>query len=189
MPRSPHPSAGTTSANGGNSDPGLPKAAELSACLLSWWQAHGRRDPLQKPWMFKPAGGWPEADHPLDPYGIWIAEVMLQQTQLQVVLPFWQRWIEVFPTIDALAAVSLEQVRLQWQGLGYYSRARRLYAAAQRLAQGTWPRDLDSWMGLPGIGRTTAGSNRAARFGAAARVQAASGRRCRSSLAAPRRAA
>ena len=84
MHRSPHPSAGTTSANGGNSDPGLSNAAELSACLLSWWQAYGRRDPLQKPWMFKPAGGWPEADHPLDPYGIWIAEVMLQQTQLAV---------------------------------------------------------------------------------------------------------
>ena len=91
----------------------MPNAAELSACLLSWWQAHGRRDPLQKPWMFKPAGGWPEADHLLDPYGIWIAEVMLQQTQLAVALPYWERWMATFPTLEALAAASLDQVRLQ----------------------------------------------------------------------------
>ena len=81
MPRSSHPSAGTIHASGGNSAPGLADSVDLSACLLSWWQAHGRRDPQQKPWMFNPAGGWPEADHQLDPYGIWIAEVMLQQTQ------------------------------------------------------------------------------------------------------------
>ena len=134
--------------------------------LLGWWEINGRRDPVQKPWMVTRAGRWPTVTDELDPYGIWIAEVMLQQTQLQVVLPYWQRWMEVFPTVDALAAVSLEQVRLQWQGLGYYSRARRLYAAAQRLAQGTWPRDLDSWMGLPGIGRTTAGSILSSAFNA-----------------------
>ena len=166
MPRSPHPSAGTTSANGGNSDPGLPKAAELSACLLSWWQAHGRRDPLQKPWMFKPAGGWPEADHPLDPYGIWIAEVMLQQTQLAVALPYWERWMATFPTLEALAAASLDQVRLQWQGLGYYSRARRLHEAAQLLADRPWPHAMEGWMALPGVGRTTAGSILSSAFNA-----------------------
>ena len=166
MPRSPHPSAGTTSANGGNSDPGLSNAAELSACLLSWWQAYGRRDPLQKPWMFKPAGGWPEADHPLDPYGIWIAEVMLQQTQLAVALPYWERWMAMFPTLEALAAASLDQVRLQWQGLGYYSRARRLYEAAQLLVNSPWPHALEGWMALPGIGRTTAGSILSSAFNA-----------------------
>ena len=166
MHRSPHPSAGTTSANGGNSDPGLPNAAELSACLLSWWQAYGRRDPLQKPWMFKPAGGWPEADHPLDPYGIWIAEVMLQQTQLAVALPYWERWMAMFPTLEALAAASLDQVRLQWQGLGYYSRARRLYEAAQLLVNSPWPHALEGWMALPGIGRTTAGSILSSAFNA-----------------------
>ena len=166
MHRSPHPSAGTTSANGGNSDPGLSNAAELSACLLSWWQAYGRRDPLQKPWMFKPAGGWPEADHPLDPYGIWIAEVMLQQTQLAVALPYWERWMAMFPTLEALAAASLDQVRLQWQGLGYYSRARRLYEAAQLLVNSPWPHALEGWMALPGIGRTTAGSILSSAFNA-----------------------
>ena len=166
MHRSPHPSAGTTSANGGNSDPGLSNAAELSACLLSWWQAYGRRDPLQKPWMFKPAGGWPEADHPLDPYGIWIAEVMLQQTQLAVALPYWERWMAMFPTLEALAAASLDQVRLQWQGLGYYSRARRLYEAAQLLVNSPWPDVMEGWMALPGVGRTTAGSILSSAFNA-----------------------
>lgn len=144
----------------------MPNAAELSACLLGWWQAHGRRDPLQKPWMFKPAGGWPEADHPLDPYGIWIAEVMLQQTQLAVALPYWERWMATFPTLEALAVASLDQVRLQWQGLGYYSRARRLHEAAQLLVNSPWPHALEGWMALPGIGRTTAGSILSSAFNA-----------------------
>ena len=84
--------------HGGISAPGSADPVELSACLLSWWQAHGRRDPVQKPWMFKLAGGWPEADQQLDPYGIWIAEVMLQQTQLAVALPYWRRWMAALPT-------------------------------------------------------------------------------------------
>ena len=125
--------------------------------LLGWWQAYGRRDPAQKPWMFSADGTWPLPEDSLSPYGIWIAEVMLQQTQLSVVLPYWQRWIKAFPTVNALAAASLEQVRLQWQGLGYYSRARRLHEAARVLVQQPWPRDLDGWIALPGIGRTTAG--------------------------------
>ena len=125
--------------------------------LLGWWQTDGRRDPSQKPWMFKSDGTWPLPEDSLSPYGIWIAEVMLQQTQLSVVLPYWQRWIMAFPTVEALAAASLEQVRLQWQGLGYYSRARRLHEAARVLVQQPWPRDLDGWIALPGIGRTTAG--------------------------------
>ena len=158
MPRSPHPSADTIHASGGNSAPGLAESVDLSACLISWWQAHGRRDPQQKPWMFNPAGGWPEADHQLDPYGIWIAEVMLQQTQLAVALPYWTRWMAAFPALEVLAAASLDEVRLKWQGLGYYSRARRLHEAAQLLVGGPWPRSLEEWMALPGIGRTTAGS-------------------------------
>ena len=82
---------------------------------------------------------------------------MLQQTQLSVVLPYWQSWMATFPTVDALATSPLEHVRLQWQGLGYYSRARRLHEAAQLLIERPWPADLDGWMALPGIGRTTAG--------------------------------
>ena len=133
-------------------------SVDLSACLLSWWQVQGRRDPVQKPWMFTADGRWPAPDEGLNPYPIHVAEVMLQQTQLAVVRPYWQRWMQAFPTLEALAAASLEQVRLQWQGLGYYSRARRLHEAAQQLVDQAWPRELEGWMALPGIGRTTAGS-------------------------------
>ena len=153
-------------ADGGSSDPGLPDSVDLTGCLLSWWQHHGRRDPLQKPWMFKVVGGWPERDHQLDPYGIWIAEVMLQQTQLAVALPYWSRWMAAFPTLETLAAATLDEVRLQWQGLGYYSRARRLHEAAQQLVGRPWPRSLEGWMALPGIGRTTAGSILSSAFNA-----------------------
>ena len=134
--------------------------------LLGWWQACGRRDPAQKPWMFTADGTWPLPEDCLSPYGIWIAEVMLQQTQLSVVLPYWQRWIKAFPTVNALAAASLEQVRLQWQGLGYYSRARRLQEAARVLVQQPWPSDLVGWIALPGIGRTTAGGILSSAFNA-----------------------
>ena len=128
---------------------------------------HGRRDPEQKPWMFTADRTWPQPDDVLSPFGIWIAEVMLQQTQLQVVLPYWERWMEVFPTLERLAEAREHDVLLLWQGLGYYSRARRLLAGAKQLmgqiapASSTmlsaWPMDLDGWMLLPGIGRTTAG--------------------------------
>ena len=141
-------------------------APEVVAALLGWWEINGRRDPAQKPWMFTPAGLWPTAAEALDPYGIWIAEVMLQQTQLAVVLPYWQRWMEAFPTVDVLATASLDEVRLRWQGLGYYSRARRLHEAAQILVGRPWPRSLEGWMALPGIGRTTAGSILSSAFNA-----------------------
>ena len=127
----------------------------LRSSLLVWWAVRGR-DGI--PWKSLANGERPEPHQDLDPYGIWIAEVMLQQTQLAVVLPYWQRWMRAFPTVEALAAASLEQVRLKWQGLGYYSRARRVHEAAQRLVSGPFPRDLDGWMDLPGVGRTTAGS-------------------------------
>ena len=141
-------------------------APVVVAALLGWWEINGRRDPAQKPWMFTPAGLWPTAAEALDPYGIWIAEVMLQQTQLAVVLPYWQRWMEAFPTVDVLATASLDEVRLRWQGLGYYSRARRLHEAAQILVGRPWPRSLEGWMALPGIGRTTAGSILSSAFNA-----------------------
>ena len=131
--------------------------------LLAWWTQQGR-DGI--PWKCLASGERPGPQQELDPYGIWIAEVMLQQTQLAVVLPYWRRWMAAFPTVAALAAASLDEVRLQWQGLGYYSRARRLHEAAQLLVAGPWPRDLDSWMALPGIGRTTAGSILSSAFNA-----------------------
>ena len=131
------------------------KAAPLSTALLVWWERHGRGG---LPWKLLSGGVPPAPDDQLDPYGIWIAEVMLQQTQLAVALPYWTRWMAVFPTLEALAAASLDEVRLQWQGLGYYSRARRLHEAAQLLVGHPWPHSLEGWMALPGIGRTTAGS-------------------------------
>jgi len=125
-----------------------------------------------KPWMFNPEGKWPEPREHLNPYPIHVAEVMLQQTQLQVVLPYWRRWMEAFPRLDALAAATEQQVLMLWQGLGYYSRARRLHATSRSLLaelhrrQGNtsgstsfskWPVDLETWLALPGIGRSTAG--------------------------------
>jgi A/G-specific adenine glycosylase len=117
--------------------------------------------------MFTAARSWPGPGQSLFPYGIWIAEVMLQQTQLKVMLPYWQRWMEAFPNLEALAEAEQQSVLLKWQGLGYYSRARRLHESAQNLlkrigpdAAGdpqSWPRDLGVWLELPGIGRTTAG--------------------------------
>jgi len=108
---------------------------------------------------------------------------MLQQTQLQVVLPYWQRWLEAFPSLVALAAAEEHDVLMLWQGLGYYSRARRLHQAAQLLLSGrsqgqnaprnesigwvlkagtdgrlAWPRSLQGWQALPGLGRSTAAS-------------------------------
>ncbi len=133
----------------------LAQASVTAASLLAWWDEHRRAG---IPWKTLPNGEPPAPDQDLDPYGIWIAEVMLQQTQLAVVGPYWQRWMTVLPTVDDLAASSLEQVRLQWQGLGYYSRARRLHEAAQLLVGRPWPRTVEGWIALPGIGRTTAGS-------------------------------
>ena len=140
---------------------------ELSRALLAWWEKHGRWDPEQKPWMFTADQTWPLPAEMLSPYGAWIAEVMLQQTQLQVVLPFWERWMGAFPTLERLAEAREHDVLLLWQGLGYYSRARRLLAGAKQLigqiapASSTtlsaWPKDLDCWLLLPGVGRTTAG--------------------------------
>ena len=141
-------------------------APELTRALLVWWEVHGRKDPALKPWMFTEDGRWSEPSQLLDPYGIWIAEVMLQQTQLRVVLPYWQRWMQAFPRLEVLAAADEQAVLLRWQGLGYYSRARRLHGTARLLlAQiggdptdpACWPQDLESWLALPGIGRSTAG--------------------------------
>jgi len=132
--------------------------ADLREPLLAWWQHNGR---LNIPWKLNPEGCVPAPGELLDPYPIWVAEVMLQQTQLQVVLPYWQRWMQAFPTLAALAAAEEHDVLLLWQGLGYYARARRLLAGARQMHTPravAWPQDLESWLALPGIGRSTAGS-------------------------------
>jgi A/G-specific adenine glycosylase len=144
-------------------DPG--PVEPLRADLLAWWEREGRH---HIPWTLHPDGSRPGPWEPLDVYGVWVAEVMLQQTQLAVVLPYWQRWMAAFPDLAALAAASEHDVLMLWQGLGYYARARRLHAGARQLVAvappspaGTgdpWPRTLEGWMALPGIGRSTAAS-------------------------------
>jgi A/G-specific adenine glycosylase len=96
-----------------------------------------------------------------DPYRIWVSEVMLQQTQVDTVIPYYQRFLKRFPTVQSLAKALLDGVLARWSGLGYYSRARSLHRAAQIIVnerKGEWPSDLEGWMGLPGIGRYTAGA-------------------------------
>ena len=133
--------------------------------LLEWWEVHGRRDPAQKPWMFAKDGRWPGPGEELHVLECWVAEVMLQQTQLAVMLPYWRRWMDAFPDLQALALADRQTVLLHWQGLGYYSRARRLHEAANLLLERSgvapaptpWPQSPEHWTSLPGIGRSTAG--------------------------------
>jgi A/G-specific adenine glycosylase len=106
--------------------------------LLGWFQANGR----DLPWR-----------HTKDPYAILVSEVMLQQTQVARVVPRWERWLERWPTVDALAAASPAEVIREWQGLGYNRRALALHRAAQHVAAHGWPDDLTE---LPGVGRYTA---------------------------------
>ena len=124
----------------------------LSQSLLTWY-ADTRRD---LPWR-----------HGCDPYAIWVSEIMLQQTQVKTVIPYYHRWLEKFPTLEALASADLQQVLKAWEGLGYYSRARNLHQAAQEIRQrhgGIFPTQLNDVLALPGIGRTTAGGILSAAF-------------------------
>ena len=140
----------------------LEQAPALRAELLAWWDVNGRH---WIPWKLRPDGARPQPGEDLDPYPVWVAEVMLQQTQVAVMLPYWQRWMETFPDLEALANADEQAVLLCWQGLGYYSRARRLHQGARALrslpvaaagSTGGFPRTLDDWLALPGIGRSTA---------------------------------
>ena len=96
-----------------------------------------------------------------DPYGIWVSEVMLQQTQVKTVIPYWERWMRELPTIQALAKAKSEKIHKLWEGLGYYSRVRNLQRAAQIIVdrhQGIVPADPEQLLSLPGVGRYTAGA-------------------------------
>jgi len=135
--------------------PQAPLDQEFAARLLAWFDQHGRRD---LPWQ-----------HPRTPYRVWLAEVMLQQTQVQTVIPYFQRFESAFPTLADLARADLDQVLALWSGLGYYSRARNLHRAAQICVehhQGGLPLDFESVCALPGIGRSTAGAILAQAHGA-----------------------
>jgi len=121
--------------------------ARLAAALLPWFDAHGRHD---LPWQADPT-----------PYRVWVSEVMLQQTQVDTVKPYFERFIARFPDAAALAAASADEVMGHWSGLGYYARARNLHRAAQEIVarhDGRLPASLDELMALPGIGRSTAGA-------------------------------
>ena len=114
----------------------------LAASLLAWYRRH-RRD---LPWR-----------RTADPYSIWVSEIMLQQTRAETVIPYYRRFLERYPTVEALAAASEPEVLALWSGLGYYSRARNLLRAARRItAAGAFPRDYAGLRALPGIGDYTA---------------------------------
>ncbi len=119
--------------------------AEVANHLLAWYRKEGRSLP------------WRENR---DPYRIWLSEIMLQQTTVAAVIPYYERFLQRFPTIERLAAASLDDVIGLWAGLGYYSRARNLHRAAQQIVagQGVFPETLEELMALPGVGRSTAGA-------------------------------
>ncbi len=120
-------------------------SAGFAARLTAWQKKHGRHD---LPW---------QGTH--DPYAIWLSEIMLQQTQVATVIPYYNRFLARFPDIAALAAAPLDEVLRLWSGLGYYSRARNLYGAAQEIVSahgGRFPGKLEAVAALPGIGRSTA---------------------------------
>jgi A/G-specific adenine glycosylase len=124
------------------------RRAALRRRLLAWWDA-GHRD---LPWRFPQRGA--------DPYRVWLAEVMLQQTQVAVVAPYYERFVARFPTLEALAAAPEGEVLALWSGLGYYARGRRLREAARAALErhGGLPADLDALRALPGFGPYTAGA-------------------------------
>ena len=122
-------------------------STEFSARLLAWYDQHGRKD---LPWQQQPT-----------PYRVWVSEVMLQQTQVTTVIPYYERFMRRFPDLQSLAAAPLDDVLHHWSGLGYYARGRNLHKAAVELAAqhgGDFPQDIADVIELPGIGRSTAGA-------------------------------
>jgi A/G-specific adenine glycosylase len=115
--------------------------------VLAWFEANGRKD---LPWQQNPGR-----------YRVWISEIMLQQTQVATVIPYYLRFMESFPDVVSLANATADDVLHHWSGLGYYARARNLHKAAQLVREqynGEFPNDLDAVVALPGIGRSTAGA-------------------------------
>jgi len=120
---------------------------DFATRLLAWFDANGRHD---LPWQ-----------HPRTPYRVWLSEVMLQQTQVRVVVPYFERFAAALPDVRALANAPVDDVFALWSGLGYYARARNLHATAKFCVErhdGELPRDFDALIALPGIGRSTAGA-------------------------------
>ncbi|WP_184035391.1 A/G-specific adenine glycosylase [Chitinivorax tropicus] len=125
----------------------------FSTRLIEWQHVHGRHG---LPW------------HSSNPYHVWLSEIMLQQTQVNTVIPYYQAFLAKFPTILTLAEAGSDEVMAAWSGLGYYTRARNLHRAAQLIVaqhQGQFPDDVEQVMALPGIGRSTAAAICAFAFG------------------------
>lgn len=122
-------------------------AFDFSTALLTWFDQFGRHD---LPWQQQ-----------CSVYRVWVSEIMLQQTQVQTVIPYYQRFMTRFPTVEDLAEASQESVLAHWSGLGYYARGRNLWKTARIIVndcQGQFPETLEGMMALPGIGRSTAGA-------------------------------
>jgi A/G-specific adenine glycosylase len=121
------------------------KTFPFAQSLLAWFDTHGRKN---LPWQ-----------HDINPYRVWLSEIMLQQTQVDTVIPYFNTFMEHFPTVHTLAAAPLDEVLHLWTGLGYYARARNLHRCAQLITehhQGEFPSDIDQLVELPGIGPSTA---------------------------------
>jgi A/G-specific adenine glycosylase len=127
---------------------------EVTSAVLTWFDGAGRK---HLPWQHNPT-----------PYRVWISEIMLQQTQVATVIPYYERFMQRFPEMGGLAQASLDEVLHLWTGLGYYARARNLHQTAQRIGSehgGKFPTTLAAVQSLPGIGRSTAGAVLALSFG------------------------
>jgi A/G-specific adenine glycosylase len=127
----------------------------LASQLLAWYHAHKRI----LPWRGHP---------PPSAYAVWVSEIMLQQTRVEAVIPYFENWMRLFPDVRAMAQASEHEVLNAWEGLGYYSRARNLHRAAKIVVDkhnGEIPRDLDALRELPGIGRYTLGAIASIAFG------------------------
>ncbi|PLZ03410.1 A/G-specific adenine glycosylase [Burkholderia sp. WAC0059] len=136
-----------------------PPSAGFAATLIGWQRVHGRHD---LPWQ-----------NTRDPYRIWLSEIMLQQTQVSTVIPYYARFLGRFPDVGALAAAPLDDVMALWAGLGYYSRARNLHRCAQAVVErhgGAFPDSVEALAELPGIGRSTAAAIASFAFGARATI-------------------
>ena len=119
-------------------------STEFSENILQWYQANGRK---RLPWKVK------------DPYKIWISEVMLQQTQVATVIPYYNKFIDTYPDLESLSKASLDELMFLWSGLGYYKRIKNIYLTAQIISEqynNKFPKDYEDILSLPGIGRTTA---------------------------------
>jgi len=124
-----------------------PETQSFRRKLLRWYRRHGRRD---LPWKRVPT-----------PYSVWVSEIMLQQTQVATVIPYFERFLQRFPGVNSLASASLDEVLHHWSGLGYYARARHLHRTARFIVQrwdGVFPKRIEEWVALPGVGRSTAGA-------------------------------